>query len=697
MARLRHPLTVAILLSHVVFFVILGIRAMGLFQMLEFAVYDLMMWTRPQIVEPDSRITMVWCTDKDQRQWGWPLPDKEMVQLLRNILAHQPRVVGLDVYRDLPVPSSDGTSYITQLEELLAQNKNIIAITKLSDTKGVYVPPPPILQGTDQVGFNDVIADSGIIRRGLLFMDDGQQFFEYFGLRIALRYLEPLGIFPQQADQNHPELIRLGKTVIAPLDSHFGGYVDMDASGYQFMFDYPGAGEKFTSVTLTEVLSGQVDKALFHDKIVIIGTRAEGTPDFFLTPYSRWHKDEQRVTGAAIHAHAVRQLVNMALKGTPLMKSMNETMEIIWIWLWCLVGGLICLWISSTRWFILFICGGLVVLILTGYMMFNLYRWTPVIPPLFGWVSVTLLMESYISLREGKQKRFIQGIFGQYLSPHVIEVLIRDPSKLSLGGEKREMTAFFSDIEKFTTISENSQPEDLVYLLNEYLTEMSDIIAAYDGTIDKYIGDAVVAFWGAPLAQTDHAKSACFASIDMQHRLISLREKWMREGRPPLNVRIGLNSGSMIVGNMGSDRHMNYTVMGDAVNLAARLEGVNKFYHTHSIISEYTYHQCADFIDVRQLDTIRVAGKRQAVTIYELLGKKNHVRGKTAEMVDHYTRGLELYIQGRFDSALKEFETALRVIKNDGPSKIFKARCQNYLENPPPQDWDGVFNYTQKG
>ncbi|MBU3916203.1 adenylate/guanylate cyclase domain-containing protein, partial [bacterium] len=303
----------------------------------------------------------------------------------------------------------------------------------------------------------------------------------------------------------------------------------------------------------------------------------------------------------------------------------------------------------------------------------------------------------YLFVLERKEKSYIKNAFGQYLSPKVIEDLVNDPSKLSLGGERREMTAFFSDVQGFSTISESLTPDELVQLLNDYLTEMCAIIAKHDGTIDKFEGDAIIAFWGAPLDQPDHATRACLACIDMQKRLVELRKRWASEGRPQLLVRMGVNSGPMVVGNMGSQTRMDYTIMGDAVNLAARLEGANKFYKNFTMISEFTYKQAVEFIDCRELDTIRVVGKNEPITVYEVLDRKNMVTGKMAEMVEIYNKGLELYKKLRFKEAITSFESALALFPMDGPSKTYISRCKGYLENPPEEGWDGVFTHTEKG
>lgn len=259
------------------------------------------------------------------------------------------------------------------------------------------------------------------------------------------------------------------------------------------------------------------------------------------------------------------------------------------------------------------------------------------------------------------------------------------------------MTAFFSDIAEFSTVSENLTPTELVHLLNDYLTEMCNIIIGFEGTVDKFEGDAIITFWGAPTVQSDHARLACFASIDMNNKLVELRDKWKSEGVPLLKVRMGLNSGPMVVGNMGSIQRMDYTIMGDTVNLASRLEGANKAYGSRIMISEATYRQCEADVDVLELDTIQVVGKNESVTVYELLDRKNQTPAIIADLAEQLGKPLAVYKNGDYGAAKSEFESCLKIVSDDGPSMTYLSRCQDFQENPPDSGWDGVFQLTEKG
>ncbi len=300
-------------------------------------------------------------------------------------------------------------------------------------------------------------------------------------------------------------------------------------------------------------------------------------------------------------------------------------------------------------------------------------------------------------LFEAQQKTFITNAFGQYLSPRVIDALVKDPSKLMLGGEERTMTAFFSDVAGFSDISERLLPQELVSLLNYYLSEMCEIIGKYEGTVDKFEGDAIIAFWGAPIPTDEHALLACKASLEMNRKMVKIRENLRKEGKPELYVRMGLNSGPMVVGNMGSRQRMDFTIMGDSVNIAARLEGANKFYGTYLMISEFTYEFVKDEVEVKELDLIRVIGKNEPVRVYELLAMKGELPGNLQKGRDLFEEALGLYRKQKFQEAKNMFGKVFEFVPGDPPAKIYLKRCADFIKIEPPHDWDGVFQLTSKG
>ncbi|OGG47078.1 MAG: hypothetical protein A3F84_13970 [Candidatus Handelsmanbacteria bacterium RIFCSPLOWO2_12_FULL_64_10] len=337
--------------------------------------------------------------------------------------------------------------------------------------------------------------------------------------------------------------------------------------------------------------------------------------------------------------------------------------------------------------------------------------WIDVVGPVstlvLGYLSITL----YNYVQKEKEKDFVQGAFGHFLDPKVVENLVEHPELVEqLGGEERVMTAFFSDIASFSTMSENLTPTGLVTLLNEYLTEMCDIIGHHGGTIDKFEGDMIIAFYGAPIPYEDHAERAVLACVDMQAKLVELRrgweergefvelrKKWADEGRGEfLRARMGVNTGRMVVGNMGSRTRVDYTIMGDAVNLASRLEGAGKQYNVVTMITHDTYERAQGAIEARQMDALRVVGKEEPVKVYEILGRRGQVDPARAEAAALFARGYEMYTQQYWDEAIAYFEAALKAYPNDGPSQIFVKRCQAFKLNPPPTNWDAVHTLESK-
>lgn len=297
---------------------------------------------------------------------------------------------------------------------------------------------------------------------------------------------------------------------------------------------------------------------------------------------------------------------------------------------------------------------------------------------------------------EEENRRFIQGAFSKYLSQEVIEQIIANPDALKLGGQSCEITIFFSDVAGFSSISEQLTAEGLVHLLNEYLSEMTDNIMKNRGTVDKYEGDAIMAFWGAPLNYPEHPYYACLSAIEMQRRLVELRRQWKKEGRHELKVRMGINSGPAVAGNMGSHSRMNYTVMGDSVNLASRLEGANKFYGTYTMVSQFTYEAAKEQFCFRELDRIRVVGKNEPIKVYELLEQSGGLSDQKESMLEQYQKGLGLFAQGRWAEAKNAFLNSLRIDRDDTPSKVYYKRCETFIKTPPAANWDGVFNLSSK-
>ena len=343
--------------------------------------------------------------------------------------------------------------------------------------------------------------------------------------------------------------------------------------------------------------------------------------------------------------------------------------------------------------------GFIVVVLVAGYLIF---RFTGVYvhlitPSLF--VFITFLSLSIIKfLQTENEKAFVRNAFSRYLSEDVISELMLNPERLNLGGQKKYLTAMFTDVQGFSTISEQLDPQDLVSLLNQYLTAMSDTVLKQRGTIDKYEGDAIISFFGAPVEYTDHAERACYAAVKMKSLELELNKRFEEEGTSPgpLLTRIGINTGEMVVGNMGTVGKMDYTIMGNSVNLAARLEGMNKQYGTWILISEPTYKELGEGYAVRKLDRVRVVGVDTPVRLYELIDKEMFAPKDKLEILDIFNEAINVFEERHWTKAKKQLQQILKIDPDDGPAITFITRCDKFTKNPPAEKWDGVFNLTEK-
>ncbi|MFO8056681.1 MAG: adenylate/guanylate cyclase domain-containing protein [bacterium] len=479
--------------------------------------------------------------------------------------------------------------------------------------------------------------------------------------------------------------VKMGDKVI-PTDMY--GRILINWMGPQQSFPYVSVYDVITGFQNQEDADFKIEnpRDFFKGKIVLIGSTSIGAHDMRTTPFGT-------SPGVEMHANIISNIIDDDFL---IHKEWFALLDYLFLLVIGVLFGLLLPRLSP-------ITGGLIAFLLfAGYLGTNLYFFAveqysfTLVYPLAEILTIYIAVTIYRYATEEKEKRFIKNAFEHYLSPNVIHQLMDDPDMLNLGGERKVLTAFFSDIQGFSTISESMQADELVHFLNEYLTEMCDIILEYDGTIDKFEGDAIIAFFGAPIYFEDHAVRACLCAVDIQERMKELRKKWTEEGRPEIHMRIGLNTGDMVVGNMGSADRMDYTMMGDSVNLAARLEAAAKQYRIYTMISEFTYEKAKEHIEVRELDLTRVVGKEEPVKVYEVLGKKGEVSPEKLKVAELYQEGLELYKQRYWMDAVVKFMAAIELDPRDGPSHVFLARCEEFNENPPAAGWDGVYTMTEK-
>lgn len=308
----------------------------------------------------------------------------------------------------------------------------------------------------------------------------------------------------------------------------------------------------------------------------------------------------------------------------------------------------------------------------------------------YGVVSV------FSDLTEVKKRQFLQDTLTRYVTRQVVELILEHPETIVLDGEEREATLLFSDIRAFTSLSEKMSPTDVVHMLREYFTLMVDAVFEFQGTIDKFIGDALMAIFGAPTPQPNHAELAVLTSLRMQTLLAMFNAKRIQEHVTPVEIGIGIHTGTVVVGNIGSEQRLEYTAIGDAVNLASRLEGINKEYGTSILVSEMTLQQIQQELVCREVDKVRVKGRLEPVRIYEVLGLPANVKDPTQKVCEVFEQGLMQYRNRQWTEALENFQAVLRYIPDDGPSQCYVGRCLNYQQTPPPESWDGVFDMRSK-
>jgi adenylate cyclase len=455
-------------------------------------------------------------------------------------------------------------------------------------------------------------------------------------------------------------------------------------------FDDPGEIE-------LEIPPGLLHSGVLKDKIVLIGYTMQELHDEFPTPFLETRDTEDRLVqvltnGVEIHANAL----NMILTD-------NYLYPVPYLWQIAILIFLAIVIYLITRYLTTIWGTTITIIIAIAYFSISFWvfgKWDTILE-----INPALLVilfsfgghNLYHYVLTQHERRMIQGAFSHYVPEKVVKQILENPDSLQLGGEERVVTVMFTDVAGFTSISEKLTPAELVHLLNEYLTEMTEIVLAHDGIIDKYEGDAIMAEFGVPVHYDNHAYMACSAALQMQKKLRYLRQKWEKENKPTLQARIGINTGEVIVGNMGSRTVFDYTVMGDHVNLGSRLEGANKFYGTYIMISEFTCEVVKDDFYTRELDLIRVKGKEQPIKVFELIAsKRDKLDEKFEKMLIAYNKGLEHYKKQEWDDAINSFESCVNLRPNDTPSSEYRSRCIEYKFNSPGPDWDGVTVMTEK-
>jgi adenylate cyclase len=633
MSTVFSPLAIGLLVSACVSLAVLAVRSVGGLVFLELASYDWCLKLGRAFEGPDPRIVLVAVTEDDIRQQRrWPLTDAAVAETIKLLIQYRPRAIGLDIYRDMNVPPGR-----EELNTLLMQHRHIVTVMLFGDTRLTSVPPPPALLGTNQVGFNDLPIDSdGVVRRGLLFLDDGETIVYSLALRLALLYLEREGIAPKP-DRSDPQLLRLGPTTLRPLEADDGPYVGMDAKGYQILLDFHSPRYFVPSVSLTSLLSGQVDEALFRDKVVLIGVTAQSVPDLFHLPVPLGSDPDRPTYGLFIHAHIASQLLRFAMEGQQPLRFLAESWAAVWTVMWGVIGAGFGLRIRTPWRYALLSAAGLVALGTIGYSIYLLGWWVPIAPPGLNLLISAGLVTAYMSYQEREQRTILMQLFSRHVSPEMLDAIWKQRDEFLDGRRPRAKhmiaTVLFLDLKGYTSVAEKLHPETLMGWLNTYIETMADVVIHHKGVIDDYAGDGLKANFGIPFTQTvdtdivQHAVNAVRCALSMNRELDRLNTRLRREQLPTVGMRIGIYTGPVVAGSIGSAQRLKYTTIGDTVNTAARIESLvldrEESVPTSSIcrilIGESTFQYVERQFRIESVGHMILKGKERPINVYRVM------------------------------------------------------------------------------
>jgi adenylate cyclase len=535
-----------------------------------------------------------------------------------------------------------------------------------------------LAEAADSSGFFSLRQDrDGIIRRVPLAIRGGDEVFPPLSILAAWHAMGAPQLTLKVDPYGGVEGIQIG-----------GFWVPTDERG-GLLINYRGPpGETFAEVSVSDILSGEIPPDAFQGRIVLVGVTATGIFDVRSTPFRTVHP------GVEIHANVIDNILTGEIITKPAWSQVFDLIAIV------LLAGLVGIVVPRLHAVaaLLFAVALFGLHILVARQLFvEMQVWLNIVYPVLAlggnYTALTLL--GYVS--EERERRKMRRAFGQYVSSVVIDEMLKDPGALKLGGEEKVLTVLFSDLQGFTAYTERYPPQTVIEFLSEYYGRMTECIYEHGGMLKEYVGDELMAIFGAPLEQADHATRACDAALAMRVLRHALSEEWQRTGRPPLFARTGINSGPMLVGNLGSEYRFSYGVLGDNVNLGSRLEGQGKTYGTEILIGENTAKLIGEGFALREVDVVQVVGRTQPTRVYELLaGRGAALPVEQERALRSYAAGLEAYRAQRFVEAEKLFGEALSLQPEDGPSKTMLGRCTAFRQSPPPEDWNGVYEATQK-
>jgi adenylate cyclase len=621
---------------------------------------------------------------------GWSR--SQMAKAVQNLNAAGAEVIALDLL--FSAPDADPNADRELAQAIQACGRVVLARYLPQRSREENTALPVFQEGMVGDGFIDFFPDHDDILRSS----------PYFYLKKVDEGWEPIPVFALEAFRAF-QRVEYVPDFSGPLEITIGApeAKQIRLPKPELRIYYYGGADYFNALFYNEVVQNRFDPAKVKGKVILIGSSLALEHDFLETPLSRTRKSDLAdpkgsetvsggMEGVVCHANALETL----FKGD-FIRTAAPGLIVLLIVLAGVLGFIFYFPKPGPFW-------GLVLFLLvsmglagSAFQLFNRYLlWLPIALAWVIWAGQYLAGIVMQRVYARSQAGFVTQVFGKYISPKVVDDIVHGRMEVSLEGQVRDLTVFFSDLRDFTTLSERLGPQETQTLLNLFFDAMLPIVLEHEGTLDKLIGDAIMAFFGAPRPVTDHPKQAAHTALAILSRLKQLKQEQPQSGIRLLQLGIGLNTGPVTVGNLGSAHFMNYTVIGDTVNLASRLEGLNKAYGTAVIVNETTAERLGSEFVLRELDLVRVKGKLDAVRIFELVGFRSELDPRKSDLLSIFNVGLTQYRQKAWNEAGRSFAEALVLDPQDEPSRIYQDRVQQLLRHPPPDDWSPVITFASK-
>jgi len=638
----RSRLAVAAYVGAAVVIAVLGLRSSGVLEPLELSALDLRVRLGSEAPISPPPVHLILIGEEDIERYGHPLPDAQLDRLIEIVLAADPRAVGIDLYRDFPVPTASGAATTPAYEALgrsIRQDGRVVMVMGLPDSTGRGISPPSFLADFAQVGFADMVIDpDGRIRRGLLFVWQDDVPVLSFAMQLALRTLQPDGLGLEPAPGN-PDHIALGPTPVPPFEGDFGPYAGADDSGYQFLLDFAWGMRDIPTSTLREVLEAPVPPVELRGAVVMVGTASNSVKDSHFTPL---RGDEMTGTlfGVVWHAHAVHQLLRHASGESRPLRSFSTAQTAILVALVGFLGAGLGTLSRSLLLQLALAASGAAVLAAGGFVGMLQGWWVPVSSPLLAGTSSAIIAITIVSAMERAERREVVSLFSRFQGASVAEEIWHRRAEF-LGPTGRPvprrvtLTAMMSDLEGYTAAAEKMDPEALMTWVNEYMNRMAQLVEEHGGSVDDYAGDGIKANFGFPVPSESEeqrdadAVDAVRCALAMGAEMEALNARWRERGLPTGRCRIGLFTGPAVIGCIGSDRALKLTSVGDTVNTASRLEGFGKDDFKSEagsndwriLIGDATRQRVGDAFEIVSIGAHRLKGKNRAIPIHRVLRK----------------------------------------------------------------------------